>query len=99
MTMPEDATPDGTQSAAAKHAQHAIDRARELAAGADFDQLKSKAAEAAASLYGQGRDLLANNDELSKAREQLSDSIRKNPLAAVGIAFTAGLLIALLTRG
>ncbi len=96
--MPDDTTPDGTLSAAAKHARHAIDSARELA-GADFDQLKAKAAEAASSLYGQGRDLLASSDELSKAREQLSDSIRKNPLAAVGIAFTAGLLIALLTRG
>ena len=87
MTMPDDPAPGGTLSAAAKHAQH------------DFDQLKAKAAEAASSLYGQGRDLVANSDELSKARDQLTDSIRKNPLAAVGIAFTAGLLIALLARG
>ena len=87
----------GTFSAAAKHAQHAIDSARELAAGADFDQLKSKAADAASTLYAQGRDLLANED-LSKAKDQFSDAIRKNPLAAVGIAFTAGLLLALLTR-
>ena len=41
----------------------------------------------------------ANNEDLSKAKDQFSDSIRKNPLAAVGIAFTAGLLLALLTRG
>ena len=97
MTIPDDPAPEGRLSAAAKHAQHAVDSARELAA--EFEQLKAKAAEAASSLYGQGRDLVANSDELSKAREQLSDSIRKNPLAAVGIAFTAGLLIALLTRG
>ncbi len=89
----------GTFSAAAKRAQHAIDSARELAAGADLDQLKSKAADAASTLYAQGRDLLANNEDLSKAKDQLSDSIRKNPLAAIGIAFTAGLLLALLTRG
>jgi ElaB/YqjD/DUF883 family membrane-anchored ribosome-binding protein len=88
----------GTFSAAAKRAQHAIDSARELAAGADLDQLKAKAADAASTLYAQGRDLVANED-LSKAKDQLSDSIRKNPLAAVGIAFTAGLLLALLTRG
>ncbi len=91
--------PAGRFSAAAKRAQHAIDSAKELAAGADLDQLKSKAADAASTLYAQGRDLLANNEDLSKAKDQLSDSIRKNPLAAVGIAFTAGLLLALLTRG
>jgi ElaB/YqjD/DUF883 family membrane-anchored ribosome-binding protein len=73
--------------------------AKELAAGADLDQLKSKASDAASALYQGGRDLLSNSDDLSKARDQLSDSIRKNPLAAVGIAFTAGLLLALLTRG
>jgi ElaB/YqjD/DUF883 family membrane-anchored ribosome-binding protein len=91
--------PGGTLSEAAKRAQHAIDSARELAAGADLDQLKSKAADAASTLYAQGRDLLANSADLLKARDQFSDSIRKNPLAAVGIAFTAGLLLALLTRG
>jgi ElaB/YqjD/DUF883 family membrane-anchored ribosome-binding protein len=36
---------------------------------------------------------------LSQATEQLSAAIRNNPLAAVGIAFSAGLLLALLTRG
>jgi ElaB/YqjD/DUF883 family membrane-anchored ribosome-binding protein len=91
--------PGGKLAAAAKRAQHAIDSARELAAGADLDQLKSKATDAASALYQGGRDLLTNSDELSKARDQLTDSIRKNPLAAVGIAFTAGLLLALLTRG
>ena len=103
MTAHDDGTEaepsSGTFSAAAKRAQHAIDSARELAAGDDLDQLKSKAADAASTLYAQGRDLLANNEDLSKAKDQLSDSIRKNPLAAVGIAFTAGLLLALLTRG
>jgi ElaB/YqjD/DUF883 family membrane-anchored ribosome-binding protein len=85
--------------AAAKRARHAIDSAKELAAGADLDQLKSKASDAASALYQGGRDLLSNSEDLSKARDQLTDSIRKNPLAAVGIAFTAGLLLALLTRG
>jgi ElaB/YqjD/DUF883 family membrane-anchored ribosome-binding protein len=88
-----------TLSAAAKRARQAIDSAKELAAGADLDQLKSKASDAASALYQGGRDLLSNSDDLSKARDQLTDSIRKNPLAAVGIAFTAGLLLALLTRG
>jgi ElaB/YqjD/DUF883 family membrane-anchored ribosome-binding protein len=92
-------TPSGTLSAAAKHAQHAMDSAKEFVAGTDLDQLRTKAADTASALYREGRELLANREELAKAKDQLSDSIRKNPLAAVGIAFTAGLLLALLTRG
>jgi ElaB/YqjD/DUF883 family membrane-anchored ribosome-binding protein len=89
----------GKLSAAAKSAQHAVESAKEFVAGSDLEQLRAKAADAASSLYAQGRELLSNSDDLTKAREQLTDSIRKNPLAAVGIAFTAGLLLALLTRG
>jgi ElaB/YqjD/DUF883 family membrane-anchored ribosome-binding protein len=96
---PGRATPAAALSAAAKQAQRAMDSAKELVAGTDLDELRSKAADATSALYRQGRDLISNSDELAKAKEQLSDSIRKNPLAAVGIAFTAGLLLALLTRG
>ncbi len=96
---PEQTAPGGKLSAAARQAQQAIDSAKEIAAGVDVDQLRSKASDAASALYQGGRDLLSNSDGLSKATGQLSDSIRKNPLAAVGIAFTAGLLLALLTRG
>jgi ElaB/YqjD/DUF883 family membrane-anchored ribosome-binding protein len=99
MTGDHNQTAGGPLSQTAKQAQQAIDAAKEVAAGADLDQLRSAAADAASALYAQGRDLLANNEELSKARDQLSDSIRRNPLVAVGVAFTAGLLIALLTRG
>ena len=76
-----------------------MDSAKEMVAGADLDQMKGKAADAASALYREGRDLLANNEELAQAKEQLSDAVRKNPLAAVGIAFTAGLVLALLARG
>lgn len=91
-------TPSGAFSAAARHAQHAMDSAKGMVAGADLDQLRSKAADAASAVYREGRELLAS-DEVAKAKDQLSELIRKNPLAAIGIAFTAGLLIALLTRG
>ena len=94
----ERTTPTGTFSAAARHAQHAMDSAKGIVAGADLDQLRTKAADAASAIYREGRELLAS-DEVAKAKDQLSESIRKNPLAAVGIAFTAGVLIALLTRG
>ena len=72
---------------------------RSSSGGPISDQLRTKAADAASALYREGRERLANNEELARARDSLSDSIRKNPLAAVGIAFTAGLLLALLTRG
>jgi ElaB/YqjD/DUF883 family membrane-anchored ribosome-binding protein len=86
-------------SAAAKHAQQAMDSAKGFAAGANFDDVSARAAETASNLYRGGRELLAGNEDLSKAAENLSAAVRKNPLAAVGIAFSAGLLVALLTRG
>jgi ElaB/YqjD/DUF883 family membrane-anchored ribosome-binding protein len=86
-------------SAAARHAQQAMESAKGLAAQAHLDEVGAKAAAAASNLYREGRDRLSGNDELSQAAEQLSGAIRKNPLAAIGIAFSAGLLLALLTRG
>ena len=35
----------------------------------------------------------------AKAVDELSEAVRRNPLAAVGVAFTAGLFIALLAKG
>ncbi len=86
-------------SAAAKHAQHALENAKDIVAQAHLDEVGARAAAAAANLYREGRERLAGNEELSQATEQLSAAIRRNPLAAVGIAFSAGLLLALLTRG
>jgi ElaB/YqjD/DUF883 family membrane-anchored ribosome-binding protein len=80
-------------------AQQALDSAKGIAAQTHLDDVGAKAAAAASDLYQQGRDRLANSEELSQAAEQLSGAIRKNPLAAVGIAFSAGLLLALLARG
>ena len=98
MTSQDDGTgrtaPSGPLSAAARHAQDALEDAKKTVAG-----VRTKAAEAASALYREGRELLANNEEFAEATDRLSESIRKNPLAAVGIAFTAGLLLALLTRG
>jgi len=88
-----------TRSETAKRAHQAFDAARDFVAGTDVDQLRTKATDAAAALYREGRDLLSDNPNLAKAKDELRDSIRKNPLAAIGIAFTAGLLLALLTRG
>ena len=86
-------------SAAAKRAQHALENAKDIVAQAHLDDVGAKAAAAASNLYRESRDRLAGNEELSQATEQLSAAIRKNPLAAVGVAFSAGLLLALLVRG
>jgi ElaB/YqjD/DUF883 family membrane-anchored ribosome-binding protein len=86
-------------SAASKHAQQALDSAKGIVSGARLDEVGAKASATASNLYREGRELLASNEELSQATEHLSAAIRKNPLAAVGIAFSAGLLLALLTRG
>lgn len=85
-------------SAAASQAREALDAARQSVAETDLDALKSKASDAASAVYRQGRTL-ANSDAVNDATEQLAASIRRNPLAAVGVAFTAGLVLALLTRG
>ncbi len=68
-------------------------------AEADLGRLGKDAVDAAASLYRDGRDLFSNSPELAMAAEDLRHSIRRSPLAAMGVAFTAGLLLALLTRG
>jgi ElaB/YqjD/DUF883 family membrane-anchored ribosome-binding protein len=86
-------------SSAAQRAQHAIGAAKDFVAGSDLGQLRTKAGDAAAALYQSGRDLVSNSPDFDKAKDELRESIRKNPLAAVGIAFTAGLLLALVTRG
>lgn len=88
-----------TVSAVAKHAKQAMESAKGLVAGANLDDVAAQAAETASSLYRGGRELLAGNEDLAKAADNLSAAVRKNPLAAVGLAFSAGLLLALLTRG
>jgi ElaB/YqjD/DUF883 family membrane-anchored ribosome-binding protein len=86
-------------SAAARQAQQAVESAKGIVSQAHLDEVGSRAATAASNLYQAGRDHLPGNEELSQAAEQLSGAIRKNPLAAIGIAFSAGLVLALLTRG
>jgi ElaB/YqjD/DUF883 family membrane-anchored ribosome-binding protein len=83
----------------AKHAQQAMESAKGFVAGANLDEVGARAAETASNLYRGSREFLAGNEDLSKAADNLSAAVRKHPLAAVGIAFSAGLLLALLARG
>jgi len=89
---------ESEQTTAASRVQAVVDSAKDLAGKADLDALRAKAADTASVIYHRGQEVL-NSGELAKATDQLSESIRKNPLAAVGMAFTAGLVLALLTRG
>lgn len=92
------AASDATSSPA-KRAQAALGAARDYVASTDVGELRAKAADKAAALYKQGREVIANPPDVGETTENLRGAIRRNPLAAVGVAFTAGLLIALLTRG
>jgi ElaB/YqjD/DUF883 family membrane-anchored ribosome-binding protein len=85
-------------NAATSRAKDAIDSAKEYVANTDIDDIKAKAADAAGAVYKRSREL-AKSDAVTGAADQLATSIRNNPLAAVGVAFTAGLVLALLTRG
>ena len=55
-------------SAAAKHAQQAMDSAKGLVAGANLDEVGARAAETASNLYRGGRELLAGNGTSRKRR-------------------------------
>jgi ElaB/YqjD/DUF883 family membrane-anchored ribosome-binding protein len=92
-------SPGAAALSAAKRAHEALDSAIGIVAGARLDEVSAKASATVSNLYRESRELLASNEDLSQAAEHLSAAIRKNPLAAVGIAFSAGLLLALLTRG
>lgn len=64
-----------------------------------FGSLKGLAASKAQEGVSKGKDI-ANDagTQLDSAREDLQDKIRSRPMAAVGIAFGAGLLLALAGR-
>jgi ElaB/YqjD/DUF883 family membrane-anchored ribosome-binding protein len=86
-------------AAAVSQAEQAINAVKDYLSTADLDALRSRAANTATNFYQGGREFLSKNDDLAKAQETLAATVRKNPLAAVGVAFTAGLVLALLTRG
>jgi ElaB/YqjD/DUF883 family membrane-anchored ribosome-binding protein len=62
-------------------------------------ELGAAAVQAAETLYREGREFLAQNEEVTKATGELREAIRRNPLAAVGAAFALGVVFSLLTRG
>jgi hypothetical protein len=67
--------------------------------GGPAAELGAKAVHAAETLYREGREFLAQNEEVTKAAGELREAIKRNPLAAVGAAFALGVVFSLLTRG
>ena len=80
-------------------AKHAIDYVKESSSAGRIEELGTQAVSAAAVLYREGRLFLATNKEVVQAKAELSEAIRRNPLAAVGVAFTTGIILSLITRG
>lgn len=64
-----------------------------------FGDLKTYASAQAREGVAKGKELAEDaGDQIEAARDDLQERIREKPLAAVGIAFGAGLLLALLNR-
>jgi hypothetical protein len=86
------AAQQGSAAAAsvAKHAQQAGESARGFVAGANLDEVGARAAETASNLYRGGRELLAGNEDLSTAADNLSAAVRKTPLPRLVSRFRLG---------
>jgi len=97
----EDAGADAVAAivAAIQRAELALDNIKQALKSGSAGDVGAKAAAAASTLLSESEALVANSDALNRANAQLSGAVRRNPLAALGVAFGAGLLLALLTRG
>jgi ElaB/YqjD/DUF883 family membrane-anchored ribosome-binding protein len=85
--------------AAVRRAEEALASLKQALDKGEIDEIGAKVAATASSLLREGEHLIEHNQALTSARRELGGAIRRNPLAAVGVAFGAGLLLALLTRG
>jgi len=84
---------------AVARAEKALEALKQALAGGKLEDVGTQAAAAASTLYREAEDLLAHSEALDQARTEVTRAVRRNPLAALGIAFGAGVLVALLTRG
>lgn len=88
---------DRVHSTVDRVAQGAHDTVDRLAAkaGPALDRARNVASDAQSTLYGKYDDFMAMEEEWA---ESARDQIRAHPLAVVGIALAAGLLIGRLSR-
>jgi hypothetical protein len=93
------AQPGGSIAAAIRRAEIALQNVKRALKEENLEDLSAKAAEAAATLIKEGEALIGESETLTRAQTELTGAVRRHPLAALGVAFGAGLLLALLTRG
>jgi ElaB/YqjD/DUF883 family membrane-anchored ribosome-binding protein len=85
-------------AAAVRRAEESLAELKAALDEGEGGEISHKVAAAAAALVREGEHLIEQNEVLKGARQEVTGTIRKNPLAAVGVAFGAGLLLALLAR-
>jgi hypothetical protein len=85
-------------SAAIARAEGSLATLRKSLAEGDLEELGERAATVASTLYREGQEFIARNQNLDEARSQLRGSIRRSPLAAIGVAFVTGILLAMMSR-
>ncbi len=73
------------------HAQHALERLRAT--------VGERAGGPIAALAAEIEKAVADHETLNAARGEVTGAIRRRPLTALAVAFGAGLVLALLTRG
>ena len=74
------AAQQASDASAAKHAQRAMNSAKDFIAGANLDDVAPVLPKRPRNLYRGGRELLADNEDLSKAADNLSAAVRKKVL-------------------
>jgi hypothetical protein len=84
---------------AVRRAEEALAALKAALHSGEAGELGEKVSATASALLREGEELIENNETLKTARKDVSGAVQRNPLAALAIAFGAGLLLALLTRG
>lgn len=90
---------EGSLDAAVERAEAALATLRQALQKGEIGEVGEKVASVATALTEEAEQLIEQNAALSRARKDITGAIRRHPLAAVGAAFGAGLLVALLVRG
>jgi ElaB/YqjD/DUF883 family membrane-anchored ribosome-binding protein len=86
-------------AAAVRNAEEALANLKRALKKGSLSEISGEVRAAAATVAREAEHLISDSETLQGARNELAGSIQRNPLTAVGVAFGAGLLLALLTRG
>ncbi len=84
---------------AVRRAEEALAALKAALQSGDAGELGEKLSASASALLREGEEFIEHNETLNTARKDVSGAIQRNPIGALALAFGAGLLLALLTRG